>query len=97
MPDQRSTLTSVSQCRCIVLLSGGVDSAACIDFYQRQGFAVSGLHVTYGQPAARHEAAAAAAIAHHYRIPLTVIRLLDARPSQMVNSPGATPFCSLRP
>jgi 7-cyano-7-deazaguanine synthase len=57
-----------------------VDSAACIDFYQRQGFEVSGLHVTYGQPAARQEAGAAAAIAHHYRIPLNVIQLVGTCP-----------------
>ena len=53
---------------------------SCIDFYQRQGFAVSGLHMTYGQPAAQHEATAATAIAHHYRIPLTFVQLVGGRP-----------------
>lgn len=80
MPHQHSTLTSFPQCDCVVLVSGGVDSAACVDFYERQRLAVSGLHVTYGQPAARHEAAAATAIAHYYGIPLTLIRLVGARP-----------------
>jgi 7-cyano-7-deazaguanine synthase len=36
--------------------------------------------MTYGQPAAKHEAAAATAIAHHYRIPLTFVRLVGGRP-----------------
>ena len=97
MTDQHSTLTLFPQCGCVVLVSGGLDSAACVDFYQQQRLAVSGLHVTYGQPAARHEAAAATAVAHHYGIPLTLIRLVGARPSQMANSSGGMPSCSLRP
>lgn len=68
------------QDQCVVLVSGGIDSAACIDFYQREKFTVSGLHVNYGQPAARHEAAAAAAVANHYGISLTHIQLTGARP-----------------
>lgn len=80
MTEQHSKLTLFSQCGCVVLVSGGIDSAACIDFYQRQGFAVRGLHMTYGQPAARQETTAATAIAHHYRIPLTLVRLTGGRP-----------------
>jgi 7-cyano-7-deazaguanine synthase len=80
MTEQHSTLTLFSRCGCVVLVSGGIDSAACIDFYQRQGFAVRGLHMTYGQPAARQETSAATAIAHHYRIPLTLVRFVGGRP-----------------
>lgn len=72
-------LTSRKQCDCVVLVSGGVDSAACIDFYRRQRLNVSGLHLTYGQPAARQEAAAAKAVADHYGIPLAFTRLEGAR------------------
>jgi 7-cyano-7-deazaguanine synthase len=79
MVERHSTLISSSQSGCVVLVSGGVDSAACIDFYKRQGLAVRGLHVTYGQSAARHEATAATAIANHYRIPLTSIQLVGGR------------------
>jgi 7-cyano-7-deazaguanine synthase len=68
------------QFSCNVLISGGMDSAACIDFYQRQRFVVTGLHIAYGQPASRQEVAAATAIAHHYGIPLTIIRLVGPRP-----------------
>lgn len=79
MKTHPSAFTSSSQCGCIVLLSGGVDSAACIDFCQRQGFEVSGLHITYGQPAADCEADAATAIAQHYKIPLSIVRLVGGR------------------
>lgn len=68
------------QCACVVLVSGGIDSAACIDFYQRQRLEVSGLHVTYGQAGAHHEAAAARAVARHYRARLTLVRLVGVRP-----------------
>jgi 7-cyano-7-deazaguanine synthase len=75
-----ATGTAVLRCKCVVLLSGGMDSAACVDFYQRQGLAVSGLHVSYGQPAASHEVASAKAIARHYGIPLSIISMNGARP-----------------
>ena len=61
---------------CVVLLSGGIDSAACLDFYRRQHFDVSGFHVKYGQAAAHREEAAARAIADHYQIPLTIVTLV---------------------
>jgi len=57
-----------------------MDSAACVDFYQRQQFDVRGLHVTYGQAAATHESSAASAIAEFYRIPLSQITMVGARP-----------------
>ena len=63
---------------CLVLVSGGVDSAACVDFYLRQQFTVGGLHVTYGQPSARQEITAAHALATHFAIPLTHITLTGA-------------------
>jgi len=76
MMDKSSSLT---QCNCVVLLSGGIDSAACVDFYLQQSATVSGLHVTYGQPAARHEENAARAIADHYGIPLAIVRMAGSR------------------
>ena len=36
--------------------------------------------MTYGQPATRQETTAATAIAHHYRIPLTLVRFVGGRP-----------------
>lgn len=59
-----------SRAKVWVLLSGGVDSAACVAFYISQDFSVEGIYVDHGQPAAAHEKQAALAIARHYEIPL---------------------------
>ena len=57
--------------RAWVLLSGGIDSSACVAFYLEQGFSVAGIFVDYGQTAMPREVRAAEAIAKHYCIPLT--------------------------
>ena len=56
--------------RSLVLLSGGVDSSACVAFYRKLGYTIEALFVDYGQPARDAERAAASAIANHYSIPL---------------------------
>jgi len=61
--------------RVLVLLSGGIDSAALVSFYKRRRFAVVGLHFDYGQPSRRTESRAAARIADHFGIPLQRLRL----------------------
>jgi 7-cyano-7-deazaguanine synthase len=53
----------------LVLLSGGVDSSACVSFYLEQNFKVAGLFVDYGQLAAKKESSAAKKIASYYKIP----------------------------
>jgi len=53
-----------------MLLSGGIDSAACVDFYIKLGRKICGLFVDYGQPSAKYEAIASKEIAKHYSIPL---------------------------
>ena len=58
----------------LVLLSGGVDSAACVAFYTQLGHSVSGLFIDYRQPVREQEERSAAAIAEHYRIPFTMTR-----------------------
>lgn len=58
----------------LVLLSGGIDSAACVAFYKQLGHDVSGAFVDYGQPPREQEARSAAAIAAHYSIPFTIVR-----------------------
>ncbi len=54
----------------LILLSGGIDSAACVDFYIEFGRPPCGLFIDYGQPAAKNEAESAKAVANYYSIPL---------------------------
>jgi 7-cyano-7-deazaguanine synthase len=58
-----------------VLLSGGVDSVACMKFLQSQGFEVRALFIDYGQPAATLELRAATALAKHHLCPLRIVRV----------------------
>jgi 7-cyano-7-deazaguanine synthase len=61
----------------LVLLSGGIDSTACVEYYISRGYSVSALHINYGQPNCIQEQTAAASIADHYRIPLQQISIKD--------------------
>jgi 7-cyano-7-deazaguanine synthase len=54
----------------LVLLSGGIDSTACLEFYSDQQVRIGAAFVDYGQAAAAKEAIAAEAVASHYRVPL---------------------------
>lgn len=51
-----------------VLLSGGIDSTACIEYYLSHGYNASALFVEYGQPQVELERNAANAVADHYSI-----------------------------
>jgi 7-cyano-7-deazaguanine synthase len=64
----------------LVLLSGGIDSAACLDFYLELGRAACALFVGHGQPAEPQEAHAARAVAGHYGVPFASPRFVGARP-----------------
>src|SRR6266568_5829266 len=57
----------------VVLLSGGLDSAAAVAFYRRLGHDVTGLFVAYGQPVREHERESAHAVAVHYDLVLAEI------------------------
>jgi 7-cyano-7-deazaguanine synthase len=63
-----------------VLLSGGLDSAACVAFYLGRGLNVRALHVDYGQPAARQEETASRAIAGHYHVERFALHLKGTHP-----------------
>ena len=71
----------------LVLLSGGLDSAACVAHYLRRGLRVSGLHVDYGQPANRPERSAAEALAWHFGIELSHVTITGSFPPRG-NIPG---------
>ena len=57
----------------IVLLSGGVDSLACVHFFSKRGHSLKGVFVDYGQVAAEFECKAARQIAGRYNIELQEI------------------------
>ena len=54
----------------MVLLSGGLDSAACVHFYVDFGRTPLGLFIDYGQLAAGNESRSARAVAAYYSVPL---------------------------
>jgi 7-cyano-7-deazaguanine synthase len=59
-----------SDSKAMVLLSGGLDSAACLAFLNSQGISSSSLFIDYGQSAARLEYQSALAISEFYKVPL---------------------------
>jgi 7-cyano-7-deazaguanine synthase len=54
----------------LVLLSGGVDSTACIHFLKSHHFKVSAFHISYGQPASSIEKERSEEIARYFKVPL---------------------------
>ena len=60
--------------RAWLLLSGGIDSTACLAFYLKEKFHVECFHISYSQPASRHERAAAERVARHFDVPLKILR-----------------------
>jgi 7-cyano-7-deazaguanine synthase len=64
----------------VVLLSGGIDSAACARFLCDRGYGVRGLFVDYGQKAAPFEKQAALHLSGFLRIPLESLNVASAAP-----------------
>lgn len=65
--------------KCTVLLSGGMDSAACVNFYKEQRFHVSAIHFSYGQAAESNELRAARSIADYYALEFSNLHLVGTR------------------
>jgi len=59
--------------KAIVLLSGGIDSTACLKFYLDLSYEVECIFCNYGQPALEPELQAAKAISEIYDVPLHII------------------------
>src|SRR5437016_3235793 len=57
-----------------VLLSGGIDSAACTHFMLQQGLSIQTIFVDYGQLAAKQERTAARKVAKFLKVPLHELR-----------------------
>src|SRR5438309_1685727 len=68
----RTLMSSVSG-RALVLLSGGIDSAALAAMAKKRGLDVQALHVSYGQAAVRAELASARILAEREGIPLAEV------------------------
>lgn len=62
-----------------VLLSGGLDSTACLEYYRQRRARLRALFVNYGQPAHRDESRAAVQIAKGFDIPLKRIAVSGLR------------------
>lgn len=58
-----------------VLLSGGIDSTACLAFYLSQKHTTDALFIEYGQASINQELRAAQSISRHYRIQLHRIKV----------------------
>lgn len=54
------------------MLSGGIDSAACVHFLNREDYSVRCIFVNYGQAAARREQAAARQLCKHFGVPFRI-------------------------
>jgi 7-cyano-7-deazaguanine synthase len=68
-----STLSNLPAGEAIVLLSGGLDSAACSHLLGQAGWSVRGLFLAYGQAAAEPERWAARDVATHLGIDLSEV------------------------
>jgi len=65
----------------VILLSGGIDSAALLEFYRERGSSVRTVYVDYGQPAGKAERRSAAALSKHFGFGrLATLRLGTALP-----------------
>ncbi len=60
----------------IVLLSGGIDSTACVAYYLKQNLRPIGLFISYGQAAAKRELKSAKQVAKYYGIKLEISNIL---------------------
>ncbi len=63
-----------------ILLSGGIDSTACIEFYLSKPFYVQAFFVDYGQVSIHHELKAVREIALYYDLPLKIISCQNVSP-----------------
>ncbi len=59
----------------IVLLSGGIDSTACVQYYLKNGFSTSAIFIDYEQLPVKMEEYSAKKICSYYNIHLNTIRV----------------------
>jgi 7-cyano-7-deazaguanine synthase len=66
---------SINSKSIVVLISGGIDSTATIDYYIQKHYKVSGLHIQYNQPNAESEFEAVKKITSFYKIKYHIVNL----------------------
>ena len=76
----------------LVLLSGGIDSSACLQFYGEIGRPPAALFVDYGQAAAPLEAAAAQSVAAYYSVPFLSLKWSGYQTKHAGLIPGRNSF-----
>lgn len=76
----------------LVLLSGGVDSAACLEFFIESGRYPSALFVDYMQPARDEESKAANSVATYYGVELHRARWVSTNLKTFGEIPGRNAF-----
>jgi len=77
---------------CIVLLSGGIDSTACVHYYLNQRFNTGALFVDYGQLPIKREEQSAKQIASYYDIKLDIVRLHPTKYHEYGETKGRNAF-----
>jgi 7-cyano-7-deazaguanine synthase len=63
--------------KAFILLSGGVDSMACVNFYFQMGYEIECFFCDYGQPALIPEKQAATMISDRYNTTLHILKAKD--------------------
>lgn len=61
--------------RVLILLSGGIDSTTCIQYYKQKNYVVQALFVNYGQEHFNQEMNAAIAVSKYYHVPLEILEI----------------------
>ena len=90
--EDRQKLHTRDISQAMVLLSGGMDSAACLAFLQSQNVRSSCLFINYGQPAAAREYEAASAISEFYKVLLRCVTVSGFRKWGVGFVPGRNAF-----
>jgi 7-cyano-7-deazaguanine synthase len=76
----------------VALVSGGIDSAALLEFYLRERFCIRPLFVDFGQPAVKQELRAARAVCRHYGVRLSIMTVRSMVTFSVGEIPGRNAF-----
>src|SRR6267154_3588911 len=63
----------------LILVSGGIDSTACIHYYKSRRFLVETLFVDFGQLSLTRERNAVKRITSHYKVKTNIVRVKSDR------------------